>query len=176
MRRGMVARSGRSLGVGVIVLSVFSLLVACTGSSTSRADAAAPARSVACAEGSAGPVGYDVAIDDTRTTLDSSPPLALIAPGKNRAPYLVRLHAETCGPRAQLAYAFTRLSTANDGRDLVAALGPPPGVAVGAAEGVAEGAPQRIEGTRAVVRGEEVVLGEGVWPDGERYRMSVTVR
>ena len=36
--------------------------------------------------------------------------------------------------------------------------------------------PLRIEGARAVVRGQETVLGEGVWPDGERYRVSVTVR
>jgi hypothetical protein len=153
---------------------VVAWAMGCVGCARSTSSIDAPERSMACAEGSLAAASYDVAVDGARTTLDSSAPLAVIAQAKGRAAYVVKVHADTCGPRARLAYAFTRMTETNDARDLVPALGPPRESAKGA-KGV-ERVPQCIEGTRVVVRGEEIVLGEGVWPDGERYRLSVTVR
>jgi hypothetical protein len=175
------------VGSGLVSLvSLVSSLAGCTanGRSDAPSGAAAPARSVSCAEGAAsGPTAYDVTIDDRRTTLAPMPPLAVVSMGKDRPPYALKLEAETCGPRAQLVYSVTRMATPESAALVLSDLGPPPGAATtapavaAAAAAAADGnRDQHIAGSRAVMRGEEVVLGEGVWGDGEPYRVSVTVR
>ncbi|MDB5219308.1 MAG: hypothetical protein JWO86_7235 [Myxococcaceae bacterium] len=174
------------VGSGLVSLvSLVSSLAGCTanGRSDAPSGAAAPARSVSCAEGAAsGPTAYDVTIDDRRTTLAPMPPLAVVSMGKDRPPYAMKLEAETCGPRAQLVYSVTRMATPESAALLLADLGPPPGAATtapalpAAAAAADRDRVQHVAGSRAVMRGEEVVLGEGVWGDGEPYRVSVTVR
>lgn len=163
-----------SLPILAIAFATAALL-GCSGT-RSVEEPSAPPRDVACAESGGAPTGYVVAIDGARTTLKPSPPLAIIATAKDAPPYSVELRADVCGSRARLAYTVTRLATPDDAYGLMAALGPPPGL-----PSLPEAPPritpaQRLEGKRDVVRGEEVVIGEGAWPDGAPYRVSVIVQ
>jgi hypothetical protein len=162
--------------------SVFLPLVFAAACS-SRSEGA-PTTPVVCAPSP--PVsGYDLTIetDDQphRTRIDPATittPL-VVATGAGHAPYHLALHPATCGDRVDVAFVVTRLTGPED----VAAVFPFDDLArlgverdPAAPPWVPSRPPEQIKGAREIVRGGEGVLGEGTWPDGERYAIRVAVR
>lgn len=121
------------------------------------------------------PCTFDLAIDEAHVTVPESPPVVVIAPRRGAAPYVVKLRAASRGREIDVTYTVLRMSNADDGAALLSVLGPPPGVDGGLAVPAAPSA-QRLDGRRTLTRGEEIVLGEGVWPDGQPYRVRLTAR
>lgn len=151
-----------------IALAAATSLAGCTTNATTP-DAREQAS--ACAAPAGNPLRFELTIDEVHTPIPLSMPV-LVATGEGRAPYLVKLRGDACGPRARIAYSVTRVATDADAFALLRELGPPPGVTLPVDAPVAS-ATQHFEGTRDLARGQTVVLGEGVWPDAQPYRVSV---
>lgn len=119
------------------------------------------------------PESYDLVVDDVHVKLSPSPQPVVIRTKNGAPPYIIKLTAAPNASGVDVTYVVVRMSSADDAAAMFEVLGMPPGVDAAPPKAVS---PQRIEGKKSLSRGGEIVLGEGVWPDGEPYRVRLAAR